>query len=131
MVNTVVVASKDDARALLTRSRRVFSGRDDVVITIAGLTPRDRARWNSQLTFWRNVCGCQPGAVGALASLAYCIREPPLPSSALWMRVAASVGMVLASAVAGKLLALAAARVVLAYHIVRLARSVSLPALER
>lgn len=126
----IVITSIDEARALLTRGMHVSNGRDDVVIAIAGIPPTDRKRWNSPLSFWQNVCGCHAGAICALAAIAYCVAAPPVPSAALWTRVAASVGIVLAGAIGGKLLALAVARVMLAYHIVRLVRTASLPALE-
>ena len=126
----IVITSIEEARALPTRGMHMFTGRDDVVITIAGIPPTDRKRWNASLSFWQNVCGCQAGAVCALTAIAYCLAAPPVPSAALWTRIAASVGIVLASAIAGKLLALAVARVMLAYHIVRLVRTASLPALE-
>lgn len=131
MANRTVIASIEDSRALLTRSMRVLSRRDDVVIALASIAPTDRVRWNARLTFWHNICGCQLGAVSALAAIVYCVAARPLPSTALWTRVVASVGIVLVSAIAGKLLALAVARITLAWLLVRLGRSASRPALER
>jgi hypothetical protein len=129
-VAAIVITSIEEARALPTRGLALFSGRDDVVVAIAAIPANDRKRWNTSLSFWQNVCGCQAGAICALAAIAYCLAAPPVASAALWTRVAASVGIVLGSAIAGKLLALAVARAMLAYHVVRLVRSASLPALE-
>ena len=69
------------------------------------------------IDFWRGVCGCTVGSWGAVAAMVYCLIAPPLPASAPWARVAASVGIVLATAIAGKLFALATARVVLAFSV--------------
>jgi hypothetical protein len=71
----------------------------------------------TRIGFWRSVCGCTVGSWSAVAAIVYCIIAPPLPASALWSRLAASVGIVLAAAIAGKLLALATARAVLAFSV--------------
>ena len=64
----------------------------------------------TSITFWRSVCGCAVGAWSALLTIGYCIMAPPLASAPLWARVTAGAGIVLAAALAGKLLALATAR---------------------
>lgn len=63
-----------------------------------------------RITFWRNVCGCTLGGWSAMVAIIYCIAAPPSLGAALWTRVAASIGIVLCAAIAGKLLALATAR---------------------
>jgi hypothetical protein len=67
-----------------------------------------------RITFWRNVCGCTLGGWSAIVAIACCIIAAPLPGAALWARVAASVGIVLAAALTGKFVALVVARAVLA-----------------
>jgi len=71
----------------------------------------------TRIDFWRGVCGCTSGSWSAIAAIGYCAIAPPLPASALWTRLAASVGIVLAAAIAGKLLALGSARAVLALSV--------------
>lgn len=64
----------------------------------------------TSITFWRSVCGCTAGAWSALLAIGYCIIAPPLAGAPLWARMAAGAGIVIAAALAGKLLALATAR---------------------
>lgn len=71
---------------------------------------------SSQLQFWRNVCGCTVGSWTALLAIGWCIATPPLPAAVLWLRIAASGGIVVLAALVAKLLALAVARMVLTYH---------------
>ncbi len=67
----------------------------------------------NSVRFWRDVCGCTVGSWSAVGAIAYCLIATPLPGAALWIRVAASAGIILGAAITGKILALTTARAML------------------
>lgn len=83
-----------------------------------------RRRIEARLNFWRSVCGCQPGAFAFIAMTVWRIFFAGVPAWTL-RTVAVSAGLVLLAAVAGKLLAILAARLALLVDLALLRRALT------
>lgn len=63
--------------------------------------------------FWRNVCGCQVGALLLLATLGYRLPTMLRTPDWTWIALAAEGGIALLAALIGKFLAIGGARLLL------------------
>jgi hypothetical protein len=75
-----------------------------------------------RLRFWREVCGCQVGALCAIAALAWWVFGHDHTSASTVGAVLAGAGVVIAAGVVGKLAAIAAAHAILKVEIALMMR---------
>jgi len=114
------IASPADATDLQRRARAfMIRGIDSIEIAHPSLTDLERARWHRRLTFLVNVCGCQVGAVAAIAAILICIFDPPFALQ-MPMALLADIGFVVTASIAGKCAAVAVARIALQLELQRL-----------
>lgn len=118
-----VLGNSADLRELLARVP-VLGGpaRGRVSVRVPGMSADVERRWERRLGVWLAACGCETGALLALSALAWrvaaAVREWPLG----WGAAAASGAWVFGAAVAGKIIGLAGARLMLVRDLERLGR---------
>lgn len=88
-----------------------------VALRLPTIDPRLQATTERRFNFWRKVCGCQVGALLLLATLAWRIPEMLHMPEWTWIALATEAGIALLAALAGKALAMAGARLLLAIDI--------------
>lgn len=109
-----VIASPIDAASFRNRAlRSPLFPRSGVDVTLGSLSRDERTYWSGRLNTWSRACGCGSGAVFTLVAIAACAagmlpRPPGLQAGLL-----ACVGWVFGAALAGKVLGLLAARLML------------------
>lgn len=117
----VAFHARADIDAYVARWRWLYSGRE-IVLGPGIVDEGKRRRIEKRLNFWRSVCGCQAGAFAFIAMAVWRIAFAGVPS---WTggAIAATAGLVLAAAIAGKLAALLAARLALLIDLARLGKA--------
>jgi hypothetical protein len=101
---------------------RALRWRGVVALRLPLVDAQRQAAAERRFNFWRKVCGCQVGALLLLVTLGWRI---PLMLNApewTWMTLATESGIALLAALAGKVLAMAGARLLLAMDIALLRR---------
>ena len=119
----IVIRSADELRQALR-------WRGTVTLQIPFLDARLQSAAELRFNFWRKVCGCSLGALTLLATLG--IRIPAMLRTPDWTlrALATEAGIALLAALAGKALAMAGARILLAVDVTLLRRRARQPALS-
>lgn len=88
-----------------------------VTLQLSYIDSRLQATTERRINFWRQVCGCQIGALLLLAMLVWRIPTMLRTPYWNWTALATEAGVVLLAAVGGKVLAIMGARLLLAIEI--------------
>lgn len=119
----VVLSTAGDVRALL-RDMPLFGwhAQRSVSVRSHALDDRSRTRWERRITLWLTACGCQSGALAAVGVLVWRIV---VSSELTFGSAAAHLAWVFGAAVAGKIVGLVVARLMLVVDLRRLSREMA------
>jgi hypothetical protein len=127
-----VISNADDARALSALANLpMHRAPPGIEVAVTGLPASERARWNARLNFWVRACGCHTGALFALVAVVVCIVTLRGATERVWSTLVLDFGLVVAAALAGKVVGIVTARLLLAVDVRRLARRISAVAEDR
>lgn len=96
---------------------RALRWRGVVTLQLPSIDSRLQAKAERRFNFWRQVCGCQIGALVLFAMLAWRIPAMLLTADWGWTALATEAGIALLAVLGGKALAIMGARLLLAIDI--------------
>jgi len=125
--NPILQDTSLDQLAALAGPRARWSGPARISLELPLVERSRQLATERRLNFLRGVCGCQAGALFAVAALVWSIASPP-DAGAAFAIVLRAAAFVIGMAILGKVLALVAARALFAVQVNRLARHTRLAA---